>query len=168
MQAQTSGRLSQMIAFVKEMFRRSKWPLIFDDKRMNRAARFAKSSARRIRLMILMGSVLFGRSITQKQFFLRRITTLSLYLYGIIAVLAKIEATRKSGRPIAADLDVLAYFLAEARLARKLNRRMFANRQEKLHHKITSEIIRSRGQADVAPEAIVGGLPAAEVTQEAN
>jgi acyl-CoA dehydrogenase family protein 9 len=168
MQAQTSGRVSQLIALVKAMFRRSSWPLIFNDKRMNRAARFARSSARRIRLMILMGSLLFGRSITQKQFFLRRITTLSLYLYGIIAVLAKIEATRKSGRPVAADLDVLAYFLAEARLARKLNRRMFPNRQEKLHHKIASEIVRSRGQADVAPEAILGGVPAAEVMQEAN
>ncbi|MBW2436723.1 MAG: acyl-CoA dehydrogenase family protein [Deltaproteobacteria bacterium] len=167
-QAQSSGRVSQLITLIKEMFRRSSWPLNFDDKRMNRALRFAKSNARRIRLMILMGTILFGRSITQKQFFLRRITTLSLYLYGIIAVLAKIEAARKSGRPVAADLDVLAYFLEEARQTGKLNRRLFPTRQEQLHHKIASEIVRSRGQAGVTPEESVGGGRGAEVSQEAN
>ena len=146
-QAQTSGRLSQFIALVKEMFKRGSWPLVFNDKSMNRAARFARSSARRIRLMILAGFLIYGRSITQKQFFLRRITTLSLYLYGIIAVLAKVEAARKSGHAIAADLDILAYFLEEARLSRKLNRRLFSTRREKLHHKITSEIV-SRKDVD--------------------
>lgn len=146
-QAQTSGRLSQFIALVKEMFKRGSWPLVFNEKSMNRAARFARSSARRIRLMILAGFLIYGRSITQKQFFLRRITTLSLYLYGIIAVLAKVEAARKSGHAIAADLDILAYFLEEARLSRKLNRRLFSTRREKLHHKITSEIV-SRKDVD--------------------
>lgn len=146
-QAQTSGRLSQFITLVKEMFKRSSWPLVFNDKRMNRAARFARSSARRIRLMILAGFLIYGRAITQKQFFLRRITTLSLYLYGVIAVLAKVETARKSGRAIAADLDILAYFLEEARQAQKLNRRLFSTRQEKLHNKITSEIV-SRKDVD--------------------
>ena len=146
-QSQTSGRLSQFIALVKEMFNRSSWPLVFNDKNMNRAARFARSSARRIRLMILAGFLIYGRSITPKQFFLRRITSLSLYLYGIIAVLAKVEAARKSGHAIAADLDILAYFLEEARQSRKLNRRLFSTRREKLHHKITSEIV-SRKDVD--------------------
>lgn len=146
-QAQTSGRLSQFITLVKEMFKRSSWPLVFNDKRMNRAARFARSSARRIRLRILAGFLIYGRAITKKQFFLRRITTLSLYLYGVIAVLAKVEAARKSGRAIAADLDILAYFLEEARQAQKLNRRLFSTRQEKLHNKITSEIV-SRKDVD--------------------
>jgi len=146
-QAQTSGRLSQFITLVKEMFKRSSWPLVFNDKRMNRAARFARSSARRIRLMILAGFLTYGRSITQKQFFLRRITTLSLYLYGVIAVLAKVEAARKSGHAIAADLDIMGYFLEEARQAQKLNRRLFSTPQEKLHHKITSEIV-SRKDVD--------------------
>ena len=146
-QTQTSGRLSQFIALVKEMLNRSSWPLVFNDKSMNRAARFARSSARRIRLMILAGFLIYGRSITQKQFFLRRITTMSLYLYGVIAVLAKVETARKSGHAIAADLDILAYFLEEARQARKLNRRLFSTRWEQLHHKITSEIV-SRKDVD--------------------
>ena len=112
---------------------------------MNRAARFAQSSARRIRLMILIGFVIHGRSLTRREFFLRRITTLSIYLYGVIAVLASLEAAQRSGRSIKSGLGALAYFLEEARQVRKLNRRVFATRQEKLHRKIISEIVASGG-----------------------
>ncbi|MGD8343901.1 MAG: acyl-CoA dehydrogenase family protein [Desulfobacterales bacterium] len=167
-QAQASSKLSQLMTLVKTTFRRSSWPLAFKEQTMNRAARFARSSARRIRLMILAGFLIYGRSIPQKQFFLRRVTTLSLYLYGIIAMLAKIETARKCGRDISADLDVLAYFLAEARRARKRNRRLFAVRQEQLHHRIASEIIsgkkRTRGYSDEKRGAVGG----AEVPQEMN
>ena len=140
-QAEASGRLPQFIALVKKMFGRTRWPLAFDDKIMNRALRFAKASARRMRLMILAGFLIYGESITRKEFFLRRITTLSLYVYGIIVVLAKLAAARKSGRPIDTELNILAYLLEEARQARKLNQRVFPNRQERLHRKITSEIV---------------------------
>ena len=153
LQDDASGRLSQIIALVKEMFRRTRWPFAFDEKIMNRAARFAKSSARRIRLMILVGFLIYGRAITHKQFFLRRITTLSIYIYGIIAVLAKLEAARKSGRSINADLNVLAYFLEEARQIRKLNQRVFSTRQERLHQKITSTIVSGIRGSDVSQEA---------------
>jgi len=140
-QAEASGRLPQFIALVKKMFGRTRWPLAFDDKIMNRALRFAKASARRMRLMILAGFLIYGESITRKEFFLRRITTLSLYVYGIIVVLAKLAAARKSGRPIDSELNILAYLLEEARQARKLNQRVFPTRQERLHRKITSEIV---------------------------
>ena len=154
LQAGASGRLSQFIALLKEMFRPTRWPFAFDEKMMKRAARFAKSSARRIRLMILIGFLIYGGSITRKEFFLRRITTLSIYLYGIIVVLAKLEAARKSGRSIDADLNVLAYFLEEARQTRKLNQRVFSTRQERFHQKITSAIVSGMGgRAGVSREA---------------
>jgi len=143
LQAEATGKLPQFIALVKKMFRRTRWPIAFDDKMMNRAARFAKASTRRMRLMILVGFLIHGQSITRKEFFLRRITTLSLYIYGIIVVLAKLEAARKSGRSINAELNILAYFLEEARQTRKRNQRVFSTRQERFHSKITSEIIRA-------------------------
>jgi acyl-CoA dehydrogenase family protein 9 len=126
--------------------------MAFNDKTMIRAARFAKASARRIRLMILIGSLIYGRSITRREFFLRRITFLSLYLYGIIAVLATIEASRKSGRAIDSDLRILAYFLEEARQLRKQNQRVFSSSKEKLHKKITAEIVGAVA-SNLTPEA---------------
>ena len=141
LQASASGRLSQLVLLVKELFRPSRWPIAFNGKTEKRAARFARANARRIRLMILTGFLVYGQSITRKEFFLRRISTLSLYLYGITAVLAKLEAARKSGRSTESDLNILAYFLEEARQIKKHNRHVFPTRHEKLHKKITSEII---------------------------
>jgi len=153
LQAEKSGRLPQFLGLVKKFFYRTRWPVAFDEKMMNRALRFAKASARRMRLMILAGFLIYGESVTRKEFFLRRISTLSLYVYGIIAVLAKLEAVRKSGRPINAELNILAYFLEEARHTRKLNQRVFSTRQERLHRKITSEIVPGPRGSDVSREA---------------
>ena len=166
-QAQAASKLSQLMMLIKTMFRRSDWPLAFKDRTMNRAARFARSNARRIRLMVLTGFLVYGRSISQKQFFLRRVTTLSLYLYAIIAMLARVEAGRNAGRNISADLDVLAYFLEEARMARKLNRQLFPVRQEKLHHRIASEIIGGKKSASGTSDATVRELQGVEVSQKA-
>ncbi len=141
MQASASGKLSQLVLLVKEMFRRTRWPIAFNGKTENRAARFARASARRIRLMILTGFLIYGQSVTRREFFLRRITTLSLYLYGVIAVLAKLEAARKSGRSTESDLNILAYFLEEARQVKKHNLHVFPTRQERLHKIITSGIV---------------------------
>jgi acyl-CoA dehydrogenase family protein 9 len=152
LQASASGRLSQLVLLVKELFRPSRWPIAFNGKTEKRAARFARASARRIRLMILTGFLVYGQSITRKEFFLRRISTLSLYLYGITAVLAKLEAARKSGRSTESDLNILAYFLEEARHIKKHNLHVFPTRHEKLHKKITSEII-SGLDSTLSPEA---------------
>jgi acyl-CoA dehydrogenase family protein 9 len=145
LQASATGRLSQLALLFKEILRRTRWPIAFNEKIMNRAARFAKSSARRIRLMIVFGLLIHGRSLGQKEFFLRRITTLSVYLYAIITVLASLEAARQSGRSIKSDLAVLAYFLEEARRVRKLNRHVFPARQEKFHQMISAEILNGLG-----------------------
>jgi acyl-CoA dehydrogenase family protein 9 len=153
LQAKASGRLPQVITLVKKMFGGIRWQIAFDDKIMNRALRFAKASARRVRLMILAGFLIYGESITRKEFFLRRISNLSLYVYGIIVVLAKLEADRKSGRPINTELNILAYFLEEARQARKLNQHVFSTRQERLHRKITTEIVSGLRGSDVSREA---------------
>jgi acyl-CoA dehydrogenase family protein 9 len=152
LQAGASGKLPQFLALVKIMFRPARWTIKFDSALMNRALRFARSSARRMRLMILIGFLVYGESVARKEFFLRRVTTLSLYVYGIIAVLARLEAARKSGRAIKFELNVLAYFLEEARQTRKLNQRVFSTRQERLHRKITSEIV-TELESGVAAEA---------------
>ncbi len=141
MQASASGRFSQLVLLIKELFRRTRWPVVFKGKTEKRAARFARANARRIRLMILAGFLIYGQSVTRREFFLRRITTLSLYLYGIIAVLANLETARKSGRPTENDRSILAYFLEEARQVRKHNLHIFPSHLEKLHKKITSDII---------------------------
>jgi hypothetical protein len=91
--------------------------------------------------MLHVGMLIYGRKIQDKQFLLRRITNLSLYLYGIICILAKVDAAKKMGRDVSEDLNLLAYFMEEARQSRKRDKGMFKTRQEALHKKVFRRII---------------------------
>jgi acyl-CoA dehydrogenase family protein 9 len=108
---------------------------------MNRAARLAKANARSIRWLLHAGLLVYGKRIHNNQFFLRRLTTLSLYLFSLISVLAKIDAAQKVGADVSEDLEVLDYLAEEARQARRGNKRLFRSRREALHKKIFEGIV---------------------------
>ena len=108
---------------------------------MNRAVRLAKANARSIRWLLHAGLLIYGKRIQKKQFFLRRLTNLSLYLFGIVSVLAKIDAEQKMGRDVSEDLKILAYIVDEALQVRKDNTRLLSSRQESLHKKIFQDIV---------------------------
>jgi acyl-CoA dehydrogenase family protein 9 len=133
--------ISKLAFLLKGMFARAKWKLRFNKRVMNRAVRVAKANARSIRLLLLVGLLIYGKRILQKQFFLRRITNLSLYLMGILSVLAKIDAKQKMGRDLSEDLKILAYLVEEARQVRKNNNRLIRSKQEALHKKIFQGIV---------------------------
>jgi acyl-CoA dehydrogenase family protein 9 len=140
MQALYTGRLMQILFLVRGMRGANRWRVKLGGRQMNRAVRFAKSNARKIRLLIHAGMLIYGKNIIQKEFFLRRITHLSLYLYGTLAMLARIEAIRKTGGDLTRDLQVLDYFVEEGRQARKRSNRLFPNALERLHRKIADGI----------------------------
>ena len=60
--------------------------------------------------------------------------------YGILSVLARLEAARKAGKDVTRESRLLDYFLAEARQARRVNCRVLSSRQESLHHKIFRDL----------------------------
>ncbi len=130
------SKISKLAFLVKGMFGRADWKPRFDDGVMNRAARFAKANARRIRWLLHAGMLIYGRKIQDKQFLLRRITNLSLYLYGIICILARVDAAKKMGRDVSEDLKVLVYFMEEARTARKYDKGLLPTKKDSLHKKI--------------------------------
>jgi acyl-CoA dehydrogenase family protein 9 len=140
MQAVCSGKVSELAFLLKGMFRRADWKPKFKHRVMNRAVRLARANARRIRWMIHAGLLFYGRKIQDKQFFLRRITNLSLYLYGIISVIARVEAAERMGRDVSEDLTLLGYFLEEARQSKKRDKRFFGNRMEALHKKVFGDV----------------------------
>jgi acyl-CoA dehydrogenase family protein 9 len=110
----------------------SKWPLPAEDPVMRRAARLARRNARTIGRLLLSGSLLHGRRIGQKELLLRRITTLSLYTYGLLAVLAKMEADRRRGELHSDEREMLDYFVEEAAQARRESKRLADSRRERL------------------------------------
>ena len=143
MRAAKRSTISRLAFLLKGMFARAKWKLRFNNRVMNRAVRLAKANARSIRWMLHAGLLIYGKRIQKKQFFLRRLTNLSLYLFGILSVLAKIDAQQKMGRDVSEDLQILAYIVEEALQVRKDNRRLLNSRQESLHKKIFQGIVSS-------------------------
>jgi acyl-CoA dehydrogenase family protein 9 len=141
MSAANRSTTTRLTFLLKTMFARAKWKLRFSHRVMNRAVRLAKANARSIRWLLNAGLLIYGKKIQKKQFFLRRLTNLSLYLFGIIAVLAKIDAEQKMGRDVSEDLKVLAYIVEEALQVRKDNTRLLSSKQEALHKKIFQDIV---------------------------
>jgi acyl-CoA dehydrogenase family protein 9 len=141
MRATRRSKPSRLVFLVKGMFAKTAWKFHFDDRTMNRAARLVKANATRIRWLLHAGMLLYGRKIQDKQFMLRRITNLSCYLYGIVYVLARMDAGKKMGRDVSEDLKVLAYFVEEARQLRKRDKVLFPTRKELLHKKVYQAII---------------------------
>ncbi len=139
-----SGSKGGRIYFLlKSLFGRTRWRLRFNQEKMDRALHEAAANARWIRLMVHAAIIIYGKKIYAKQFLLRRITTLSLYLYGIVAVLARIETARRAGREVAADLLLLDYFVEESRRRSKKGfGNLFASRKERLNRKIAESIRR--------------------------
>ena len=156
MRSQAGGRLSQMAYLLKQLLLPPRWKLRFSRGAMNRAKRFAWFNTVLLRWMLATGLLLYGRRVSQKQFFLRRITHLSLNLFGTLALLSRIEAARQRGRNVAAELLLLDYFVAEAKNARKGDSLRSAFRRERLHAKIFAGLRRPQ------PEKATGRKPAEE------
>jgi hypothetical protein len=125
------------------MFKRPRVKMGANKSSTQEALRLARAHARRINFMIHVGLLRYGRKIFEKEFFLRKITNLSLYFYGLLAALVKLENSEKSGINVDENLRLLAYFVEEARENRSRNKALFSSRQEKLHQKIIAEMLGS-------------------------
>jgi len=134
------GKIAQFRQMLKSLLRRSTWKMRFRHRRLNRASRLARSLARRIRFLILVGLMIHGRNITEKQFFLRRITFLSVYLYGLLALLARLSSKQKDGNDLSEDMDILAYFMEEARSYQRHNGIIHGSIREGLHKRVFRHI----------------------------
>jgi acyl-CoA dehydrogenase family member 9 len=123
---------SRVRSFLTNLFHRTDWPLELKDRTLKKASNLARANASTIRRLLLLGSAVYGKKALEKQFCLRRVTTLSLYLYGLLAVLAKLASEEKSGLLKKDHLTLLGYFLEEVKESRRQNRGLFDCRKERL------------------------------------
>jgi acyl-CoA dehydrogenase family protein 9 len=108
------------------------WRINGGDATVQEAVRLVKANARTLKRMLLLGIIFHGEKVVERQFFLRRVTTLSLYAFGVLSVLAKISKDLESGVSNSGDLDLLGYFLEEAKEARCNSTKIFDTKKEKL------------------------------------
>ena len=108
------------------------WHMYVDDRTVQEAAGLVKAYARTIKRMLLIGILVYGEKVGEKEFFLRRVTTLSLYVFAIVSVLAKISRDLKKDVRNNSDLKLLRYFLEESKEAGCASKRIFDTKKEKL------------------------------------
>ena len=135
------GRNTARVLFlIRGMVGRTRWHPDTRGKVMARAARLVRRNARKIRWALHGGLLRYGTAIRHEEFFLRRITVLSMYLYGALCSTARIEARRRKGEDVTGDLVLLEYFVEEGRLAGRHMGRLFSPRLEKLHQRVMEVI----------------------------
>ena len=81
------------------------------------------------------------KNFLENLYFLRRITHLSLYLFAMIAMLARIESSRRAGYSIDEDLKLLEIFSEQAKQVRKNSFRLMPTREDRLNDDMMSFII---------------------------
>jgi acyl-CoA dehydrogenase family protein 9 len=147
----TAKHVDRFTFILKTLFGPIRLGLQFKSTPMQQATGVVKKLTRRIRIMIFAGILLYRDQILSKQFFLRRITHLSLYLYGLVALLSRIETARTSGQDIEEDLQLLAIFTEKARQVNKLRFRLLPSREERLNENLIDRIF---GDVQVTTEGI--------------
>ena len=91
--------------------------------------------------MDIAGILLYREKVFAKQYYLRSITNLSVYLYAIVAMLARIESSRCAGYHTEEDLLILKLFTEKARQVRKKYFRLLPSREESLNDDMIPLII---------------------------
>ena len=132
------GRLGRILSGLTQ---RVECPVRFQHRELRKAARFARRNAASIKRRLYAGLVVYGKGISRRQFLLRRLTTLSLYVYGTLALLARYDQQRQ-GEPDPVGLLVLRAFKEEGRRLRKDSRHFMETKLDALtrqlfHHLTT-------------------------------
>jgi acyl-CoA dehydrogenase family protein 9 len=140
LKALNKGVFSRFWFLLSSPFKKMEWPVSFDDRTMKEALKLAKANAKTMRRLLFLGMLFYGKRVSEKQYFLRRITTLSLYMFGLLAILVRMNADHKLGSVKQEDLNLLRYFMEEAREARAQNRRLFDSKKEKLNEGIIRDL----------------------------
>jgi acyl-CoA dehydrogenase family protein 9 len=128
----------------------ARFDLRYKAKTPNRAARLAEANIRSVRRLLIFGLLHYGKDIVLQEFFLRRVSTLSMHAFAIMSVLKRLkgrqangEATGTSDSPSLseiADGRLLEFLIQEAKEARRENNRLFDKGIEKLNAPILKDL----------------------------
>jgi acyl-CoA dehydrogenase family protein 9 len=140
------NKFKSSLHLIKNALNPMDWQLRYSHPDMARAARAARANLRWFRLLVNGGLLFYGKNILRREFFLRRMTDLSLYAFGILAALARIDAARKAGKRVSEDIDLLNFFVEETRQVRRRSAFLFASRRERLNKRIADAFNGKKGK----------------------
>jgi acyl-CoA dehydrogenase family protein 9 len=143
------SRFALLLDLLKLLVKGEKWPVHFENKEMRKALRETRKNAKAARVLLLSGLLLYGGRISRgrtadREFLLRRITALSLYTFGLLALLSEARRKQKASALGKKDLCILEYFVAEAKEARRRDYRLFDSKRERLSSELFKNYLSRR------------------------
>jgi acyl-CoA dehydrogenase family protein 9 len=136
-----ASRIIQLASAIRQIAGRVRWDFPTDSPPLRRATRRIRSLVRKIRIMVFSGFLFYRDGIFARQFFLRRITHLSMNLLGVASMAARIQAAYDAGQSIKEELNLLNLFLDQSDHDQERSYRPFPLRQERLHDRVMSDLI---------------------------
>lgn len=133
---------SHWVPIIKSAFKLLKKPTMnrrYHNPVLEKARKRAFQRVRKVRFMILAGMMHYGRGVLKREFFLRRVTDLSVQAFILISSIAFIDKTRQEGDDINEYLEYLTfleYYLAEIQTPGCGATRVRPDLKEKRHHKV--------------------------------
>ena len=118
---------------------------------LRQANRRIRSLVRKIRIMVFAGFLVYRNGIFLRQFFLRRITHLSMNLLAIISMATRIRAAYATGGSVDEDINLLNLFMTRSDRNHERLVDVFLNREERLHERVMSAML-DRSLKDPAGE----------------
>jgi acyl-CoA dehydrogenase family member 9 len=130
--------------FISGLLGKIELPLPLSDPLLREALSLVRANVRSIRRMLLGGLLRYRGKIEGQEFLLRRINTLSLHCFGVLALLVSISQQQRRAETGREDLNLLRYFLEEAKQARKANARLRPAKLEALHQEVFRDLFQSQ------------------------
>ncbi len=134
------GQWLRVIQSAFKLFKKLSMGRRYQNPVLEKARKEAFRRIRRVRFMLLAGLIYYGRDVSKREFFLRRITDLSMQAFLLISSLAFIEKRRGDGGDIGEYLNFLEYYMAEIQPLGCRASRVRPDLKEKLHHKVFKAI----------------------------
>lgn len=108
------------------------WNFPFTDQDFKKAARQALRNGRLLRCALGILPAVYGRKVGSKEYVLRRWTTLSLYTFAVLAMLARLKKDWDRGLLRDEDRLLLAYMVEEMKECRRRCLRLWNTRKERI------------------------------------
>jgi len=126
------GIFGRVSALVRGAFRPSGWPDAPTHKALRQAWRKARTCSRAFRRLLRFGLLRYGKGVASREFFLRRLTWLSVREYGLLVAIARLQGAGSSRDIPKEHLALLQAFSEETAQGLSSLRRLRPSREERL------------------------------------
>jgi acyl-CoA dehydrogenase family protein 9 len=132
----TKGFASKLKLVFRFLFPGLFQPIKVSSPALKPSGRMVSRLVGKIFFFTLIGLIRYGKNLRWKQFFLRRITFLSMYSFGILAMIAQIETAGSESKSTESDLEILRFFVHEARQYSKHHAGLFSGTTDHITEKV--------------------------------